>query len=164
MQGCAPSLFLFCMCDLSSSLIWFQVVREAASFFFFLNLICFQKESLSGFHSLTSVDSNSSAGVSHFFCLSSPKSCIKKAYSGLKIVPCEWPTQRSQRRGNLSHSCVASAAACVTSSMFMNILLVIEAMHQRVLLPSPTSSNVWKIALLHVGFLGGFLFLMHALL
>lgn len=35
----------------------------------------------------------------------------------------------------------------------MNILLVVEAMHQRVLpyLP-PTSSNVWKIALLDVGF------------
>lgn len=131
---------------------------ERGVFFFFLNLICFQKETLSGFHSLTSVDSNSSAGVSLFFCLSSPKSCIKKAYSSLKIFP--WVAKPMfSMKGYVSHSCVVSAA-CVTSSMFMNILLVMEVMHQRVLLPSPTSSNVRKIALLHIGFRGGF-FLLH---
>lgn len=131
---------------------------ERGVFFLFLNSICFQKETLSGFHSLTSVDSNSSAGVSLFFCLSSPKSCIKKAYSSLKIFP--WVANPMfSMKGYLSHSWVVSAVY-VTSSMFMNILLVMEVMHQRVLLPSPTSSNVRKIALLRVGFRGGFLFFL----
>lgn len=114
---------LICMCDVSSSLIWFQESR--LSFFFFLNLPCFQKETLSGFCSLTSVDSNSSAGVS-LFCLSSPKLCVKKGLLDFENISLAKPV--FQRNRYLSHLRLVSVA-CAASAVFMNILSAMEAMH-----------------------------------